>query len=65
MAAKGAAIPACMYVLARSTNLSLISMLGKSSGGPPLMFDHQMAIDCEAQILYVFGGRVLDGDHYS
>ena len=21
-----------------------------------------MAMDCEAQILYVFGGRVLDGD---
>ena len=37
-------------------------MLWQSSGGPPLIFDHQMAMDCEAQILYVFGGRVLDGD---
>lgn len=34
----------------------------QSSGGPPLIFDHQMAMDCEAQILYIFGGRVVDGD---
>ncbi|KAF8070082.1 Muskelin N-terminus-domain-containing protein [Lyophyllum atratum] len=33
-----------------------------SSGGPPLVFDHQMVMDCETQILYVFGGRVVDGD---
>ncbi|EAU90900.2 Mei4-dependent protein 6 [Coprinopsis cinerea okayama7 len=33
-----------------------------SSGGPPLVFDHQMVIDSETQILYVFGGRVVDGD---
>ncbi|KAF6763348.1 Mei4-dependent protein 6 [Ephemerocybe angulata] len=33
-----------------------------SSGGPPLMFDHQMVMDTEAQILYVSGGRVVDGD---
>ncbi|KAF8971232.1 Muskelin N-terminus-domain-containing protein [Flammula alnicola] len=33
-----------------------------SSGGPPLIFDHQMAMDSDAQILYVFGGRVVDGD---
>jgi len=26
------------------------------------VFDHQMVMDSEAQILYVFGGRVLDGD---
>jgi hypothetical protein len=26
------------------------------------VYDHQMEIDCEAQILYVFGGRVIDGD---
>ncbi|KAG1767395.1 Muskelin N-terminus-domain-containing protein [Suillus occidentalis] len=31
-------------------------------GGPPLIFDHQMVMDCEAQILYVSGGRVVDGD---
>lgn len=29
---------------------------------PQLVFDHQMVMDCEAQILYVFGGRVVDGD---
>lgn len=33
-----------------------------SSYGPPLVFDHQMVIDCDSQILYVFGGRVVDGD---
>lgn len=31
-------------------------------GGPPLVFDHQMVIDSEAQIIYVCGGRVVDGD---
>lgn len=34
----------------------------QASGGPPLVFDHQMVMDSEAQILYVFGGRVVDGD---
>jgi len=34
----------------------------QASGGPPLIFDHQMAMDSDAQILYVFGGRVVDGD---
>ncbi|KAJ6594243.1 Muskelin N-terminus-domain-containing protein [Mycena capillaripes] len=29
---------------------------------PPLVYDHQMVMDCEAQILYVYGGRVIDGD---
>ncbi|KAF8624638.1 hypothetical protein AX15_005791 [Amanita polypyramis BW_CC] len=33
-----------------------------SSGGPPLVFDHQMALDNESQMLYVFGGRIVDGD---
>ncbi|KAF8634267.1 hypothetical protein AX17_004224 [Amanita inopinata Kibby_2008] len=33
-----------------------------ATGGPPLVFDHQMALDSEAQILYVFGGRIVDGD---
>ncbi|KAJ6625829.1 Muskelin N-terminus-domain-containing protein [Mycena sp. CBHHK59/15] len=32
------------------------------SHDPPLIYDHQMVIDCEAQILYVYGGRVIDGD---
>jgi len=34
----------------------------QSSNGPPLIFDHQMVMDSEAQMLYVFGGRVVDGD---
>ncbi|THU94177.1 hypothetical protein K435DRAFT_966971 [Dendrothele bispora CBS 962.96] len=33
-----------------------------SSNGPPLIFDHQMVMDSEAQMLYVFGGRVVDGN---
>ncbi|KAJ2926627.1 hypothetical protein H1R20_g10465, partial [Candolleomyces eurysporus] len=33
-----------------------------ASGGPPLVFDHQMAMDSEAQILYVSGGRIVDGE---
>ncbi|KAJ3555993.1 hypothetical protein NP233_g12079 [Leucocoprinus birnbaumii] len=33
-----------------------------TNGGPPLVFDHQMVVDSERQILYVYGGRVLDGD---
>ncbi|KAF8585931.1 hypothetical protein K439DRAFT_1409405 [Ramaria rubella] len=28
-------------------------------GGPPLIFDHQMAIDSEMQMLYIFGGRIV------
>lgn len=34
----------------------------QSSGGPPLIFDHQLAIDSDAQTIYVFGGRVVDSD---
>lgn len=34
----------------------------QSTGGPPLVFDHQMALDSETQILYVFGGRIVDGE---
>ncbi|KAF9229952.1 hypothetical protein BU15DRAFT_84264 [Melanogaster broomeanus] len=30
--------------------------------GPALIFDHQMGMDCEAQILYGSGGRVVDGE---
>jgi hypothetical protein len=40
----------------------LLSFDTASFGGPPLIFDHQMVMDCEAQILYVSGGRVVDGD---
>jgi hypothetical protein len=30
--------------------------------GPSLIYDHQMSIDCERQMLYVFGGRVVTAD---
>ncbi|KAJ7130841.1 Muskelin N-terminus-domain-containing protein [Mycena crocata] len=30
---------------------------------PPLIYDHQMVMDCEAQLLYIYGGRVIDGDY--
>ncbi|KAL1942840.1 hypothetical protein VTO73DRAFT_5080 [Trametes versicolor] len=33
-----------------------------ASGGPPLISDHQMEIDSEAQMIYVFGGRVADAE---
>ena len=32
------------------------------AGGPKLVYDHQLALDSEAQVLYVQGGRVVDGD---
>ncbi|EPQ57092.1 galactose oxidase [Gloeophyllum trabeum ATCC 11539] len=38
----------------------LLSFDTASGGGPPLIFDHQMAIDSEMQMIYVFGGRVVD-----
>ena len=34
----------------------------QEKGGPKLVYDHQLALDAEAQILYVQGGRVVDGD---
>ncbi|EIW83449.1 hypothetical protein CONPUDRAFT_89328 [Coniophora puteana RWD-64-598 SS2] len=40
----------------------LLSFDTASSGGPPLIFDHQMVMDSNTQILYVSGGRVVDGD---
>lgn len=36
-----------------------ISMDTESDGGPGLIYDHQMCLDSEKQLLYVFGGRVL------
>ncbi|KAI0829852.1 Muskelin N-terminus-domain-containing protein [Trametes gibbosa] len=33
-----------------------------ATGGPPLISDHQMEIDSEAQVIYVFGGRVVDAE---
>lgn len=40
---------------------TLITDDTQSMGGPALIFDHQMAIDVENRMLYVFGGRVLSG----
>lgn len=37
----------------------------QSSGGPPLIFDHQMVMDSDAQILYVFGGKVVEEERGS
>ena len=34
----------------------------QSSGGPPLISDHQMEIDSDAQVIYVSGGRVVDAE---
>jgi muskelin len=39
--------------------------LAQASGGPPLLFDHQLVIDSECQIIYVFGGKVVDGEKSS
>ncbi|KAF7428082.1 hypothetical protein PC9H_007301 [Pleurotus ostreatus] len=38
----------------------LLSFDTTTIGGPPLVTDHQMVIDSDAQIIYVFGGRVMD-----
>ncbi|EIN11776.1 hypothetical protein PUNSTDRAFT_99027 [Punctularia strigosozonata HHB-11173 SS5] len=35
---------------------------GSSCTGPPLIFDHQMVLDSGSQMIYVFGGRVAEGD---
>ncbi|KAH7910095.1 Muskelin N-terminus-domain-containing protein, partial [Hygrophoropsis aurantiaca] len=40
----------------------LLSFDTASSGGPPLIYDHQMVMDSDAQILYVSGGRLVDAD---
>lgn len=36
-----------------------ISQNTAAVGGPKLIYDHQMCIDSERQILYVFGGRMI------
>ncbi|KAF7996641.1 hypothetical protein HCN44_002287 [Aphidius gifuensis] len=38
---------------------TLISNDTYSVGGPPLIFDHQMCIDHDKRMIYVFGGRIL------
>jgi muskelin len=34
----------------------------QSQNGPSLIYNHQMVVDDETQMLYVFGGRIVDGD---
>ncbi|OZJ05515.1 hypothetical protein BZG36_01880 [Bifiguratus adelaidae] len=39
-----------------------ISSDTSKEGGPDLIFDHQMCIDSEKQVLYIFGGRAVHPD---
>jgi N-acetylneuraminic acid mutarotase len=34
-----------------------------TQGGPELIYDHQMALDADAQVLYIFGGRIINGNN--
>lgn len=57
-------IPGCVF---DSTSLpitgsNLTNYNWKGIGGPKLIYDHQLALDSNSQILYVHGGRVVDGD---
>lgn len=61
--------PACINYLSdffrfatRSERWDRLSFDTTADGGPKLIFDHQMVVDDEAQILYVFGGRVAHWD---
>lgn len=36
--------------------------LTQRDGGPDLIYDHQMCMDAEKQMLYVFGGRTVHPD---
>lgn len=42
-----------------SQQWTLISDDTAADGGPPLIFDHQMCINVENNMIYLFGGRVL------
>ncbi|CAL1706336.1 unnamed protein product [Somion occarium] len=46
----------------QSGKWELISRNTSAEHGPPLIFDHQMVIDTTSQMIYVYGGRVVDGD---
>lgn len=49
-----------MYMYDIETGIwSLICEDTATRGGPKLMFDHQMCIDSDNNIIYVFGGRIL------
>ena len=43
----------------RNGQWTLLSADTAADGGPKLLFDHQMLVDHESQLLYVFGGRVI------
>lgn len=46
----------------RTERWDRLSFNTHAEGGPKLIFDHQMLIDPETQMLYVFGGRVAHPD---
>ncbi|PWN26502.1 hypothetical protein BDZ90DRAFT_233131 [Jaminaea rosea] len=46
----------------RSERWDLLSRDTAADCGPKLIFDHQMLVDDESQMLYVFGGRVAHWD---
>ncbi|KAF8199760.1 Muskelin N-terminus-domain-containing protein [Mycena galopus ATCC 62051] len=39
-----------------------LSADAQAAHAPPLVYDHQMVMDCETETLYIYGGRVIDGD---
>ncbi|KAJ3154115.1 Muskelin 1, intracellular mediator containing kelch motif [Geranomyces michiganensis] len=45
-----------------SSMWSRISVNTAVEGGPELIYDHQMVVDSDAQVLYVFGGRTIGPD---
>ena len=47
-----------MYDIA-SDHWTLITDDTFAMGGPMMIFDHQMTVDVEHHVIYVFGGRIL------
>ncbi|KAL5034044.1 hypothetical protein RTP6_001923 [Batrachochytrium dendrobatidis] len=45
-----------------SSKWSRISSNTAQEGGPELIYDHQMIVDSDHQVLYVFGGRTIGPD---
>lgn len=46
----------------RNERWDRLSLNTALDGGPKLIFDHQMVVDEESQMMYVFGGRVVHWD---
>ncbi|KAJ3217804.1 Muskelin 1, intracellular mediator containing kelch motif [Dinochytrium kinnereticum] len=44
------------------TEWTRISGNTQLDGGPELIYDHQMVVDSDAQVMYVFGGRLVGPD---